>query len=52
MKEITESSIEKDGDIKIVDFAFTDNFICSYASFLRQEPSDIQIKAITDCEIE
>ncbi len=49
---ITESAIEKDGEIKIIDFAFPNNFVCSYTSFLRQEPSDIQIKAITDCEIE
>ena len=49
---ITESAIEKDGEIKIIDFAFPNHFICSYTAFLRQTPSDIQIKAITDCEVE
>lgn len=49
---IIESSIEKDGDIRIIDFVFPNNFICSYTSFLTQIPSEIQTKAITDCEIE
>ena len=49
---IIESSIEKDGQIKIIDFVFPNHFICSYTSFLLQTPSEIQTKAITDCEVE
>jgi len=49
---IIESSIEKDGELKIIDFVFPNNFICSYTSFLLQTPSEIQTKAITDCEVE
>jgi len=49
---ITESSIEKDGELKIIDFVFPSQFICSYTSFLLQTPSEIQTKAITDCEVE
>jgi len=49
---IIESAIEKNGEIRIIDFVFPNNFICSYTSFLLQIPSEIQTKAITDCEIE
>ncbi len=49
---ILESSIRKDGEFRIIDFVFPLNFACSYTSFLQQTPSDIQVKAITDCEVE
>lgn len=49
---ITESAIEKDGELKIIDFVFPNHFICSYTSFLLQTPSEIQTKAITGCEVE
>lgn len=49
---IIESAIEKDGEIKIIDFVFSNNFICSYTSFLLQTPSEIQTKALTECEVE
>ncbi len=49
---IIESAIEKDGELKIISFTFPNNFVCSYTSFLLQTPSEIQSKAITDCEIE
>ncbi len=49
---IIESSIENDGEIKIIDFVFPHSFICSYTSFLLQTPSEIQTMAITDCEVE
>jgi CRP-like cAMP-binding protein len=49
---IIESSILKDGEIKIIDFVFSNNFICSYTSFLLQTYSEIQTTAITDCEVE
>jgi len=49
---IIESIIEKDGDIKIIDFVFPNNFICSYTSFLLQTPSEIQTQTVIDCEVE
>lgn len=49
---IVQSNIEKDGEIKIIDFVFSNNFICSYTSFLLQTPSEIQTIAISDCEVE
>ena len=49
---IIESSIEKEDDIRIIDFSFPDHFICSYTSFLLQTPSEIQTIALTDCELE
>lgn len=49
---IIESSILKDGEVKIIDFVFPGQFICSYTSFLLQTNSEIQTKAITDCEVE
>ena len=49
---ILESSIEKDGELRIIDFVFPNKFICSYTSFLLKTPSVIQTKAITDCELE
>ncbi|MBU3821184.1 Crp/Fnr family transcriptional regulator [Flavobacteriaceae bacterium XHP0103] len=49
---IIESAIENNGEIKIIDFVFPNNFICSYTSFLMNSPSDIQTKALTDCKVE
>ncbi|WP_166964549.1 Crp/Fnr family transcriptional regulator [Yeosuana marina] len=49
---ILESSIERDGEIKIIDFIFPNYFICSYTSFLLATPSEIQTMALTDCEVE
>lgn len=49
---IIESAIENNGEIKIIDFVFPYNFICSYTSFLMNSPSDIQTKALTDCKVE
>ena len=49
---IIESSIMKGGELRIIDFVFPNNFICSYTSFLSGEPSEIQTKAISDCEVE
>lgn len=49
---IIESSIESKDEIKIIDFVFPNNFICSYTSFLLNSPSNIQTKALTDCKVE
>lgn len=49
---IIESTLNKEGDVRIIDFVFPGQFICSYASYLLQTPSDIQTIALTDCEVE
>lgn len=41
-----------DGEEKIIDFFFQDNFVCAFTSFLKQEPSDVRITTLTDCETE
>lgn len=39
-------------DFRILDIVFQENFFCSYSSFLKSTPSDVQIVATTDCELE
>lgn len=47
-KGIIRKSIPKDFDSITIDFAFADNFVTAYDSFLTQKPSLCQIEAITD----
>lgn len=49
---IIENSIVKDGILKIIDFVFPGNFICSYTSYLLQVPSEIQTISLTDSKLE
>lgn len=51
-KGVMQSNIEKDGELKIIDFVFSGNFICAYTSYLLDTPSEIQTMAVTDCEVE
>jgi len=37
---------------KVIDFFFENELVCGFTSFLMQEPTDIQIKALMDCEME
>ena len=37
---------------KIIDFIFKNIFFCAYTSFLSQQPSIVQIKAIEDCKVQ
>lgn len=53
LEGIMESTIvDNAGETKIINFVFPGEFVCAYTSFLQQEPSEIQITAITDCEVE
>lgn len=36
----------------IIEFFFPNSFVCSYTSFILQKPSDVQVVALTDCELE
>ena len=49
---IVQLSILKELDEKIVEFFFANDFFCSYTSFITQKPSDVQIVALTDCELQ
>ena len=49
---IVEIDIFKDGDNRIIDFYFPNSFFCALTSFLRQEPSEAEIIALTDLEAE
>jgi CRP-like cAMP-binding protein len=51
-KGIMQLTILGDGIEKIIDFYGKDTFICSYTSFLIQQPSDVQLIALTDCVVE
>jgi CRP-like cAMP-binding protein len=47
-----EVTILHEREEKILDFIFPNSFFCSYTSFLLQQPSDVQIAALTSCEVE
>ena len=49
---ISQLSILKEGEEKIIEFFFSKEFFCSYTSFISQKPSDVQIIALTDCQFE
>jgi CRP-like cAMP-binding protein len=37
---------------RIFDFFFPDSFVCSFTSFLKQEPSDARVSALVECCME
>ena len=45
-------SILHEGEERIIDFFFHDSFVCAYTSFLKQEPSDVRIMALSECQTE
>ncbi|RYD58165.1 MAG: Crp/Fnr family transcriptional regulator [Sphingobacteriales bacterium] len=49
---IVEFTIEWADEEKIIDFYLPGNFIAAYTSFLTQQASDVQIRALADCETE
>jgi len=49
---IVEMSIKSYMTEKIIDFFFEKELFCGFTSFLTQEPTDIQILALIDCELE
>ena len=49
---IVQFSILRDTEEKIIDFFFPNEFFCSYTSFILQKPSDTQITALTDCQLQ
>ena len=51
-KGIVILEIMCDEEEKIIDFFNKNSFVCSYTSFILQKPSDVQVVALTDCELE
>lgn len=51
-KGIVEMTIKSYMTEKIIDFFFENEMVCGYTSFLTQLPTDVQIVALTDCEME
>ncbi|WP_052823427.1 Crp/Fnr family transcriptional regulator [Neotamlana sedimentorum] len=49
---IAEMTIKSYMTEKVIDFFFENELICGYTSFLTQEPTDVQIKALMNCEME
>ena len=49
---IVELSMLHNGEERIIDFFFHDSFVCAYTSFLKQEATDVQVTALTDCQME
>src|SRR4030095_158070 len=49
---LIEITILKDVDEKIIEFFLPPCFFCSYTSFLSQQPSDVQVSALSDSEVQ
>ena len=49
---LIEITVLKDIDEKIIEFFLPGCFFCSYTSFLSQQPSDVQVTALSDSEVE
>jgi CRP-like cAMP-binding protein len=49
---LIEITVRKDIDEKIVEFFLPGWFFGAYTSFLTQQPSDAQVSALSDCEVE
>jgi CRP-like cAMP-binding protein len=49
---IVQLTMLNDGEEKIIDFFFENNFVCAYTSFLKQEWSDVRVTALTECQTE
>lgn len=49
---IVEMTVKSYVSEKVIDFFFENDMFTSLTSFLTQHPSDVQMKALTDCEAE
>jgi CRP-like cAMP-binding protein len=49
---LIEITVLKDVDEKIIEFFLPPCFFCSYTSFLSQQPSDVQVSALSDSEVQ
>lgn len=44
--------IKKNGEERITDFFFPNNFFCSLSSLVTQKPTDVYMRCLTECTIE
>ena len=51
-KGIVEMTIKSYMSEKIIDFFFENEMVCGFTSFLTQHPTDVQIIALVNCELE
>ncbi len=49
---IVEMNIKSYMTEKVIDFFFEKEMVCAFTSFLNQQPTDVQISALMDCEFE
>lgn len=49
---IEQTVLGIDGKEMIIDFFEPGGFVCSYTSFLTQQPSDVQMTALTNCKLQ
>jgi CRP-like cAMP-binding protein len=49
---LVQLAILHEGEERIIEFFSENNFVSSYTSFLRQEPSDCRLTALVNCEME
>lgn len=49
---IVEIDIKSYMTEKVIDFFFKDEFVCGMTSFLKQQPADVKVTALTDCYME
>jgi CRP-like cAMP-binding protein len=52
MSGVVEIDLFKEGDNRIIDFYFPNNFVCALTSFLLQKPSVAELRALTNLEVE
>ncbi|MBK8145872.1 MAG: Crp/Fnr family transcriptional regulator [Bacteroidetes bacterium] len=46
------SIYNEEGTERVLEFFFPNSFFAAYTSFLTQQASDVEIEALTDCEVE
>lgn len=49
---IIENTIKSYMTEKVIDFFFKDEIVSAFTSFLDQQPADVQVTALIDCEVE
>ena len=49
---IVEMTIKSYMSEKVIDFFFESEMVSAFTSFLNRQPTDVQIRALTDCELE
>ncbi|MDO5970152.1 cyclic nucleotide-binding domain-containing protein [Flavivirga aquimarina] len=49
---IAEITIKSYVSEKIIDFFFEKEFFCCFTSFLNQQPGDVRVMALMDCDVE